>query len=202
MGAILKVFQASLGGSIELLALCGAGAVLSRLGHWNRNVSSAMSNGMSPSVNAMSPFTPYWLVFSGVYKIFLPALIIIAMLNTMNDNKGNGSSQEWWIPLFFSVVVSIITMGVGFLLSQILARNKTEFTKRCIFMCIVLGNSNSMPLLIMKSLCDSFQPLQENELCFMKATTYGTLYNTFFIFLGVSDTFWALLICNYFVSEF
>ncbi|PXF46922.1 Protein PIN-LIKES 5 [Gracilariopsis chorda] len=123
---------------------------------------------------------------NGVYKIFLPALIFIAMLDTLNDSEGKASSQEWWIPLFFSVVVSIITMVVGFLLSRALARNKAEFTKRTIFMCIVLGNSNSMPLLIMKSLCDSFQPLQEKELCFMKATTYGTLYNTFFIFLGFS----------------
>ncbi|CAN8063326.1 unnamed protein product [Agarophyton chilense] len=164
MEAFATVFQVSFGGSVELLTLCAAGAALSHLGHWNAKVSAALSN------------------------------VFVAMLGTVqnainhsHDGKTQASAQELWIPLCFSVIISLAMMVVAYPLSTMLARNKSEFTKRVIFMCIVLGNCNSMPLLIMQSLCDGYQPLRSNEQCFMKATAYGTLYISFVTFLGAAQ---------------
>eukprot|EP00178_Gracilaria_changii_P004431 TRINITY_DN1711_c0_g1_i2.p1 TRINITY_DN1711_c0_g1~~TRINITY_DN1711_c0_g1_i2.p1 ORF type:complete len:396 (-),score=42.94 TRINITY_DN1711_c0_g1_i2:1184-2371(-) len=176
MQAFSTVLQVSIGGSVELLTLCAAGAALSHLGHWNGKISAAMSNG--------------------VYKIFFPALVFVAMLSTVQnalkhsaDAEALGSAQELWVPLCFSVIISLAMIIVAYPLTILLARNKSECTRRAIFMCIVLGNSNSMPLLIMQSLCDGYQPLSSNEQCFMKATAYGTLYISFVTFLGFSLIF-------------
>ena len=50
--------------------------------------------------------------------------------------------------------------------------------RRAIFACLILGNANSMPLIVMQSLCDTFPPLQQGGKCYVKSMGYASLFMT------------------------
>lgn len=86
------------------------------------------------------------------------------------------------------MVLSLLACVIAFPVTWVIASGKDELVKRAIFMCLVLGNSNSMALLIMQSLCDTYQPLGNVPKCVTRSTTYSTLFILPVTVLTVSST--------------
>lgn len=63
-------------------------------------------------------------------------------------------------------------------LTRIIAKDKEEAVRRTVFVCLVLGNANTMPLLVMQSLCSEFVPLQFDDKCYTQAMGYASLFMT------------------------
>lgn len=175
------MLQASVRGSLDLLALSGTGAVLSYLGHFSATISSSLSNGSCAANTTLTRLYRFDCVLtlpSAVYKIFLPALVLASILETVDHGlTGNiGSLQEVWVPLAAGVLIFIITAIVAHPPTLLLVNGKEEAVRRVIWICIVLGNSNTVELLVMQSICDSFSPLKEDPTSLVRSTGYASFY--------------------------
>lgn len=112
--------------------------------------------------------------------MFLPALVFTSILETVNHGLTGtaGALQDVWVPLATAVLIFIVTAVIAHPLTLLLARDKEEVVRRVMWTCIVLGNSNTLALLVMQSICDSFSPLKEDPSCVVRSAGYASLYIT------------------------
>lgn len=94
--------------------------------------------------------------------------------------------QELWVPTALAIAVFLVSSLVALPLTRIIAKNKEDAVKRTVFVCLVLGNANTMPLLVMQSLCSEFAPLQFDGKCFTQAMGYASLFMTIVNIVAVS----------------
>eukprot|EP00178_Gracilaria_changii_P024990 TRINITY_DN759_c0_g1_i3.p1 TRINITY_DN759_c0_g1~~TRINITY_DN759_c0_g1_i3.p1 ORF type:complete len:330 (+),score=41.32 TRINITY_DN759_c0_g1_i3:727-1716(+) len=166
MSTSSQILGASIGGSVELLTLSAAGAAMVHIGVFTQPVTSALSRA--------------------VYLLFIPSLVFGSILETTHSalkslrlNQGDASAlQEIWVPVALAFLIYIITAFIAFPITRLIAREKQEAVKRAIFACLILGNANTMPLLVMQSLCQTFPPLQESQSCYAKSMGYASLFLT------------------------
>lgn len=123
------------------------------------------------------------------YKVFLPALVFTATLETVkNGLSHNGSAlQDIWVPLAAAILIFLLTAAIAHPLTLLFAKRKEEAVRRVMWSCIVLGNSNTMALLVMQSLCDSFAPLNHDPKCVVRSTGFASLYITVVTLFTVSS---------------
>ncbi|CAN8076853.1 unnamed protein product [Agarophyton chilense] len=166
MSTSSQILGASIGGSVELLTLSAAGAAMVHIDVFTQPVTSALSRA--------------------VYLLFIPSLVFGSILETthsalmsVQQTGGNASSlQEIWVPVALALIVYLITAFIAFPITRLVARHKQEAVKRAIFACLILGNANTMPLLVMQSLCETFPPMQTAPQCYAKSMGYASLFLT------------------------
>lgn len=86
--------------------------------------------------------------------------------------------QHVWIPVLLAFITFLVSALIAFPLTFFLAQHKQEAVRRAMFACLILGNANSIPLLVLQSLCDTFEPLQEGGECYATSMGYATLFMT------------------------
>lgn len=105
----------------------------------------------------------------------------------------SSAMQELWVPIALAITVLALTAIVAFPVTRIIAANKEEAVRRAIFACIMLGNANTMPLLVMQSLCSEFSPFQFDGKCFIQSMGYASLFMTVVNMIAVcSQPFFAI----------
>lgn len=123
---------------------------------------------------------------AALYRLFIPCLVFGSVLDTVynaaqraNSSVGDSSAmQELWVPVVLAITVFVVTAIVAFPLTRIIAANKEEAVRRAIFACLILGNANTMPLLVMQSLCSEFSLMQFDGKCFTQSMGYASLFMT------------------------
>lgn len=118
--------------------------------------------------------------------LFIPSLVFGSVLDTVHSAIKTASSsagdpkalQDLWVPISLALGIFAVTALVAFPLTRFVGRNKQEPVRRAIFACLILGNANTMPLLVMQSLCTTFPPFESDSKCYTKAMGYASLYMT------------------------
>lgn len=131
---------------------------------------------------------------TALYKLFIPSLIFGSVLDTVHNaiqqaNEADGDPaalQDLWFPIVLAFAVFLVSGLIAFPLTYLVARRKEEAVRRAIFICLTLGNANTMPLLVMQSLCNTFEPLQEGGKCYTRSMGYASLYITIVNIVTVS----------------
>lgn len=143
---------ASLSGTAQLLTLCLAGAYLT-----HRDI---LTPSLTKSLSAC------------VYHAFLPSLLFTSTL-TLGQTIPTGTAGATNFLAFLPPAWALLTL----LISAITALPATILTRpplrRTIFVALLLGNANNLPLLLLHTLCDEL-PLGEN--CYNRANGYVALY--------------------------
>lgn len=94
--------------------------------------------------------------------------------------------QDLWVPVALAFSVFLITLLIALPVTALVAARKEVAVRRAMFLCAMLGNSNTMPLLVMQSLCHSFTPLRDNNRCYATGVEYASLYMTVVNMVAVS----------------
>lgn len=122
--------------------------------------------------------------------MFLPALVFSSVIKTVTyaTSGRGGTLQDVWVPITAAALIFIVAAVVTFPVVRFLLKEKEEFVRRAIWISLVLGNSNTLPLLVMNSICDCFEPLSTDPECLVRATGFSSLYTIVFTILTVSTS--------------
>lgn len=124
---------------------------------------------------------------TATYKVFLPAFVFTATFETVSHGLSeNSGGRSIWVPIAVAFFIFLFSVAIAFPITLVLARGKEEAVKRVMWSCIVLGNWNTMALLVMQSLCGAISPLSEDPKCMVKSTGFASLYITVISLLTVS----------------
>lgn len=102
-------------------------------------------------------------------------------------DSSSASLQDIWLPPVMAIIIHLVTALLSFPIIWIVARGKEEAVRRTAFLCLMLGNTNSMVLIIMKSLCDNYVPLQQGGRCFSQSAGFASLFTSVGTILSVSS---------------
>eukprot|EP00172_Hildenbrandia_rubra_P002935 Plantae.Rhodophyta-Hildenbrandia_rubra.ctg41810.p1 GENE.Plantae.Rhodophyta-Hildenbrandia_rubra.ctg41810~~Plantae.Rhodophyta-Hildenbrandia_rubra.ctg41810.p1 ORF type:complete len:433 (+),score=56.26 Plantae.Rhodophyta-Hildenbrandia_rubra.ctg41810:134-1432(+) len=158
---IYHVLSAALTGTSELFLLCAVGAFLCHKEILTRQVCRQISRA--------------------ILNAFLPALLFGSILRTVNSLK-QMKGQDFLVlaPPMCAILVLVLGLFMGWAIMQLFGQGLHPMVKRACVMCVCFGNSNTMPILILRALCESFTPLEEAagsvELCKAKTTGFVSLY--------------------------
>lgn len=128
-----------------------------------------------------------------MYQLFIPCLVFGSVLETAHSSINSlyhpslsSSIQELWVPISMAALRLALCAIISVPLVELIARKKEPAVKRVIFLCLLQGNSNTMPLLVMQSLCQNFSPFHEQPACYARAMGYASLFMVVVNVVGVS----------------
>lgn len=173
MATSSRILQSSLSGSVELLTLCAAGALLVHTQVFDAEVTTQLSRAMK--------------------NLFIPALVFGSILHTAHSaietlitSRDSVALQQIWVPVALAFLVFGMAAVFAYPITKLIASGKQEAVQRAVFACLVLGNANVMPLLVMQSLCATFPPLMSTPHCYDKSMGYASLFLTVINIISVS----------------
>lgn len=155
MSANLALAGAALSGTVQLLTFCFSGAYLA-----SRNILS---------------FTTWSSWSRAIYNVFLPCLLFVSIMETFTEV--DSSDPRVYFRALWALVVLSISASVAYTVTSIWS-NLEEGVKRVVFIALLLGNANNLPILLIKRLCDNFDDLRDDETCSLRGTGYVAMYLT------------------------
>lgn len=112
-------------------------------------------------------------------EVLIPALMYLSVLEGLRDaleTRTSSSLAAVVFPPVWGLVVPIIGGGVALATVRLLASDKPDAVQRVVMLCIAMGNSGNMPLLILTALCDNFGPFEKDAKCVAEAASLSMLY--------------------------
>lgn len=170
--SIQRIFTASVTGSIELFLLVAVGARLAHMDILNRFVSRALSRA--------------------VLNFFLPALLFRSIVHTLHSMNEKENPNLF---IFAPPLVAIFTQSLGLLLGlgimKLFGANLEPMVRRACVLCVCFGNANTLPIMVLQTLCESFKPLADSAggvtLCKEKSAGISALFLVIW-----SSAFWSV----------
>lgn len=165
MVSVSSIFQASIAGSVQFLVLNGSGALLAYLGLWNDSMATNLS--------------------SAVFKVFMSALVFGPVMETAYSLRNTLTSgayhpavlQDILVPFTFSVFLSSTTAIVFMMIVILIGRGKHPLVKALMWATLMLGNTTTLPVVILQALCNVLPALSaHNPQCLTDVTTYSAIF--------------------------
>lgn len=130
----IALIRASAGGSLQLLSLCVGGAFLARAKILQRQTCSSWSKA--------------------IFSLFLPSLLFSSILQTVHDAKldverSSPESFQLLIPAFWAVITLLTSSIVAEVVLSRLLREYEQSVRRVLFIALLLGNANNLPILLL-----------------------------------------------------
>lgn len=170
----LALIRASAGGSVQLLILCAGGALLARKGVLDKSACSSWSRGMlylhlvanllSQCIVLSSKFDLTILFYFGfklaIFNLFLPSLLFSSILQTVYNAKEELQHSSWdsfqvLIPGIWALVTLLASSLVADAVVSSFTRHIEDPVKRILFISLLLGNANNLPILLINKYGDT-----------------------------------------------
>lgn len=112
-------------------------------------------------------------------EVLIPALMYLSVLEGLRaalETRTSSTLAAVFFPPVWGLVVPIVGGVAALGTVRLVARDKPDAVQRVVMLCIAMGNSGNMPLLILTALCDNFEPFMKDAKCVSEAASLSMLY--------------------------
>lgn len=116
---------------------------------------------------------------AAMLHVFVPALMYYSVLDGLYAAISRSSAKtvaEVIFPPLWCLAVLSIGFLVAFFTTMPFRRGKEIATQRTILVAAAIGNSGDMPLLILSTLCDNFEPFRTTQRCISRSAQVTSLF--------------------------
>lgn len=172
MSTNVALARAAVSGTAQLLTLCAFGAYLAFRQVLSLSSCSAWSQA--------------------IFNVFLPSLLFVSILETLSQIDSTDFTV--YLPALWAVVTFFVSGVVTFIVVTLGGNGVEEGVRRVLFVALLLGNANNLPILLLRSLCDNYEGLRDDETCVSRGVGYVAM------FLAAWNTFMWTIVLSYILN--